>query len=197
MGYLNLEWLFFLPLTLPLPCCWVALVALILGFFLLPWKKLSSWQAKSLSLVGRLGLVKHVLSSMPLHIAMVLPLPKSVCYSIESCFRNFLWSVEFSKSRANYFSWDKVCLPISEGGLGIRRVHEFDTPCFIKLGWNAVSSTSLWASWFWDIYIKKGFFRSFISNCLGSCIWKNIKVVPLFLLQGLKWSIGNGKNVNL
>lgn len=133
MGYLNLEWLFFLPLTLPLPCCWVALVALILGLFLLPWKKLSSWQAKSLSLVGRLGLVKHVLSSMPLHIAMVLPLPKSVCYSIESCFRNFLWSVEFSKSRANYFSWDKVCLPISEGGLGIRRAHEFTLPASSSL----------------------------------------------------------------
>lgn len=45
--------------------------------------RLADLRANSLSFPGSLVLVKHVLGSLPLHIAMVLLLSKSVCYSIE------------------------------------------------------------------------------------------------------------------
>lgn len=54
--------------------------------------KLLGWRAKSLSFVGKVILVRHTLASMPLHIVMVIPLPRRVSDSIEQCMRNFLWS---------------------------------------------------------------------------------------------------------
>ena len=37
--------------------------------------RLDGWKAKCLSFVGRLIMVKHVLSSIPLHISLVIPIP--------------------------------------------------------------------------------------------------------------------------
>lgn len=65
-------------------------------------KKLASWRAHSLSFSGQLVLIKHVLASMPLHIAMVLPCSVSICKSIESCMRQFLWSASETKTKVNY-----------------------------------------------------------------------------------------------
>lgn len=46
-------------------------------------QKFSGWKAKPLSLAGGLILLKHVISSMTLHISLVSPIPKSICKSSE------------------------------------------------------------------------------------------------------------------
>lgn len=80
-------------------------------------------------------------------------------------------------------------------GVGIRRIHELNSACFIKLGSVAVSSSS-WATWFRDRYLREVFYKSSLSSSLGSCIWREIKSIAPFILQGLKWRIGNGRSVN-
>lgn len=80
-------------------------------------------------------------------------------------------------------------------GVGIRRIHELNSACFIKLGWVAVSSSS-WATWFRDRYLRKVFYKSSLSSSLGSCIWREMKSIAPVILQGLKWRIGNGRSVN-
>lgn len=59
--------------------------------------------------------------------------------------KNFLWSAETTRSRRNFIRWQVVCLPTEEGGLGIRRLQEQNEVSFLKLGWQAASSHSLWA----------------------------------------------------
>lgn len=100
-------------------------------------KKLSGWWGKSLPFAGRLVLTKHALASIPLHISLVLPLPKSTCAAIERLMRNFLWSASSSKEKANFASWRKVCPPFSEGGLSICHICEVNKACAIRLGWRA------------------------------------------------------------
>lgn len=63
--------------------------------------KLSGWKTKALSFVGRLILVKHVISSMPLHISLSTPFPKKVSLHIERILRNFLWSAGCLKTKHN------------------------------------------------------------------------------------------------
>lgn len=92
-------------------------------------QKLTGWRANSLSFIGRLVLVKHVLASLSLHIAMALPLPISVCKSLEKCFMNFLWFASWEKRKLNSVGWEKVCLPKSEGGLGLRHLQEVNRAC--------------------------------------------------------------------
>lgn len=63
--------------------------------------KLASWKTKCLSFAGRLTLERHVLSFVPLHISLILPLPNYTCLHIERLVRNFMWSANPAQSRSN------------------------------------------------------------------------------------------------
>lgn len=53
-------------------------------------KKLAGWKGKLLSFGGKIVLIKHVLSSMPIHIVSILNLPKRVLSTLKGIFSNFL-----------------------------------------------------------------------------------------------------------
>lgn len=105
--------------------------------------RLTSWKAKTLSFAGCLILIKHVLSSIPIHTTAVVPIPISICNDIERLMRNFLWSGSGQSTKINYVNWNLVCLPKSEGGLGIRKTSEVNDACLLKLGWQASTATTL------------------------------------------------------
>lgn len=106
--------------------------------------KTTSWVFfKFLSSVGRLILVRHVLSSIPLHISLVLSLPSKTCLLIERMMRNFMWSPNLEKKKSNLVRWKTVHLPKEEVGLGLRRVKEFNEVCLLKLAWSVISTDSL------------------------------------------------------
>ena len=117
-------------------------------------QRLASWKTKLLSFARRLILVRHVLSSIPLYISLVLPLPMKTCLLIKKLMRNFMWSANPEKIKANLVRWEVVCLPRSEGGLGLQRVKEFNDACLLKLAWSISSSNSVWAIWCRDRYLK-------------------------------------------
>ena len=114
----------------------------------------TGWKTKCLSFVGRLTLDRHVLSSIPLYISIVLPLPRKTCLQIERLMSYFLWSANPDKSRSSLVRWDTVCLPKAEGGLGLRRVTEFKEAYLLFLAWSAISVDLVWANWFRGRYFK-------------------------------------------
>lgn len=73
--------------------------------------KLSVWKSRLLSFTGRIVLVRHVLSSLATHIALIFPLPKSVSILMESFMCNFLWSSAPIKLKRNQIKWKVVYLP--------------------------------------------------------------------------------------
>ena len=62
--------------------------------------RLDGWRAKCLSFAGRLAIIKHVLSTIPLHISLVIPILIRTYLQIESLMRNFLWSSSSDKKRS-------------------------------------------------------------------------------------------------
>lgn len=110
--------------------------------------RLAGWKTKCLSFAGRLTLVRHVLASIPPHIALVLPLPSKTCLHIEWLTRKFLWSASPDKLKSNLVRWELVCLLKSEGGLGLHRVKEFNEACLRFLAWFVINADSPWAIWF-------------------------------------------------
>lgn len=86
--------------------------------------RLSEWKLRCLSFAGCLTLVKHVFSSIPLHITMVIPIPSKTCLTLERLMRDFLWSASSDNSRNNHVNWATVCLPKKEGGLRLHRIKE-------------------------------------------------------------------------
>ena len=62
--------------------------------------------------------------------------------------RNFLWLPNMGDNGIKVFpfvSWDNVCRPKSEGGLGIRKNDEVNRATITKLGWRIlIDNDSIW-----------------------------------------------------
>ena len=82
--------------------------------------RLAGWKTKLLSTGGKLTLIKSVLSSIPIYTLAILPVPKSVHYELDRLYAKFLWNDKDS-NRHHWVAWDKICRPLSYGGLNIRR----------------------------------------------------------------------------
>ncbi|GJU13779.1 putative reverse transcriptase domain, reverse transcriptase zinc-binding domain protein [Tanacetum coccineum] len=160
--------------------------------------RIGDWKNKSLSFAGRLQLCRSVLSSMQVYWASVLVIPKGIILDIHQLIRGFLWcNGELKRGKAKV-AWNDICLPKSEGGLGLRCLDIFNSALMTTHIWNIVSNKeSLWVRWihtyklrgrsFWDIPIK----------CDVSWGWLKLLqlrelVRPFFWVQ-----LGNGEKTSL
>lgn len=158
---------------------------------------LERWKTKYLSFARRLILVKHVLSSIPLHISLVILIPSKTCNLIESLMRNFRWSANSERKRSHMVRWETIYLPKLEGGLGLPRIKELNEACMLYLGWFAATSDSTWARWFRYRYFRSSSIWNPSNPVAGSCIWKRIKALSFFLQRDSKCILGNGHSISL
>ena len=89
-------------------------------------KKLSGWKRLYLSKGVKLMLLKSTLSSLPTYFLSLFTIPKAVAARLESIQRNFLWRSSKESFIYPLMAWEKVCLPVEMGGLGIRSVVSFN-----------------------------------------------------------------------
>ncbi|XP_071906094.1 uncharacterized protein [Coffea arabica] len=82
--------------------------------------KLAGWQKKLLSQGGRLILIKHVLSAIPTHVLAIMDPPSGVLKELEQIMANFFWGLTELGPKHHWRSWEKLCFPVEEDGLGIR-----------------------------------------------------------------------------
>ena len=93
-------------------------------------QKLAGWK-KYLSKGGKLMLLKSTLSSLPTYFLSLFTIPTYVANRIEKLQRDFLWG----NSKTHLVGWDKVCAPIANGGLGIRKLTTFNKALLGKWLW--------------------------------------------------------------
>ena len=84
--------------------------------------KLAGWKKLYFSKGGRLTLLKSTLSSLSTYFLSLFIIPTYVANRIEKLQINFLWG----DSKTHLVGWDKVCAPITNGGLGIRKLTNFN-----------------------------------------------------------------------
>ena len=98
-------------------------------------RKLSGWKRIYLSKGGRLMLLKSTLSSLPTYYLSLFTIPKSMATRLESIQRNFLWESSEGSFKYPLVAWEKVCLPVEMGGLGLRSVVSFNQVLLGKWLW--------------------------------------------------------------
>ncbi|GKC76206.1 putative gag-pol polyprotein [Tanacetum coccineum] len=133
--------------------------------------RVNDWRNKFLSLAGRLQLIRSVLSSMDIYWASVFILPSRIVHDLEQLMRGFLWCQgEMKKGKAKV-AWDSVCMPKHEGGLGIRRIEDFNISLMATHIWSIFTHReSLWVKLV-HTYKLKG--RSFWDvPCRGDASWR-------------------------
>nr|GEU42158.1 RNA-directed DNA polymerase, eukaryota [Tanacetum cinerariifolium] len=81
--------------------------------------RLSKWKVSSLSIGGRLTLLKSVISSMSLYHMSIFKVPLGVINHIESIRRSFFNGVDGSNKKMMWISWKKLLMSKKKGGLGL------------------------------------------------------------------------------
>ncbi|GJY24271.1 RNA-directed DNA polymerase, eukaryota, reverse transcriptase zinc-binding domain protein [Tanacetum coccineum] len=117
--------------------------------------------------------------------------PIACCNVMYKCIR------ELTKGKAKV-SWDKICKPKDQGGLGLKNLGVWNEVLMIKHLWNvAVKKDTLWVKW---IYMEK---LKDISIWEAQCDdkstvgWKNILSLRDKVRKHIGWKLGNGKSVNI
>lgn len=95
--------------------------------------KLASWKGSLLSIAGRVELIKSAIQSMLLHSMAIYVSSISLVRDIERMIKRFIWSGEVSKSKVIIVAWNNMCLPLEEGGLGIRSIIKLNEAFKLKL----------------------------------------------------------------
>ena len=98
-------------------------------------KKLSGWKHLYLSKGGRLTLLRSTLSSFPMYFLSLFTIPKFVAIRMKSIQRNFLLGSFEGSFKYPLVAWEKVCLPVELGGLGVRSVASFNQALLEKWLW--------------------------------------------------------------
>lgn len=83
-------------------------------------QKIEGWKARTLSIGGRLTLIKNVLNSVPIHMLVVLRPPKIVLDIIQTNMYGFLWGANKHQWVAQHW----ISKDINQGGLGVASLEQ-------------------------------------------------------------------------
>nr|GEX96639.1 RNA-directed DNA polymerase, eukaryota, reverse transcriptase zinc-binding domain protein [Tanacetum cinerariifolium] len=109
-------------------------------------KRLSKWKMNTLSIGGRLTLIKSVLSSTPLYHLSLFKAPMGVLNYIESLRSHFFNGHDIKSKKATWVNWKKSLVAKDRGGLGILSLYAMNRGLLLKWVWRFVSQkNTLWA----------------------------------------------------
>ncbi|XP_031127667.1 uncharacterized protein LOC116029767 [Ipomoea triloba] len=157
-------------------------------------ERINGWQKKLLSRAGKEVLLKSIAQAMPLFSMSVFLLPLNVCDSIEKVMNAFWWNTKSSSSRGiHWLSWSRLAIPKSNGGLGFKRLHEFNVALLTKQGWRLLVNPHALVS----RVLKAKYFPKtcFLEANIGhnpSYLWRSILAGQKVLRKGVIRRVGNG-----
>lgn len=159
-------------------------------------RRIEVWTCRFLSFAGRLQLIKSVLFSIQGYWSAYLFLPKGVLKKIQGILANFFWGGTSSSTKQHKVAWSDVCMPIAEGGLGIRNLITWNQASILFQLWRIVKNfnSSLWISWLRCFLLRnKGFWT--MKSC-SYCSWAVKKILdnrPI-AMRYIKYVAGRNSN---
>jgi hypothetical protein len=128
-------------------------------------KKINNWCYRWLSLGGRLMLLKAVLSSQPIYWMSLAIVPGSVLKILRNCMFNFLWKRNGVSHAMHLCNWERLFLPFSFGGWGVRNIFYFSKSLAANTCWRVLMGEGLWHKVILDKYLyQKSATNWFISK---------------------------------
>lgn len=116
---------------------WIWLVATI-------ERRLNIWHHKHLSRDGHLVLLNAVLEATHLYCMSLTWIPRGILTRIQNIYCRFLWKGKHAGRIFAWTRWEILALPKKWGGWGIKSLCHFSTTLVAKLGWQLITSCSLW-----------------------------------------------------
>jgi hypothetical protein len=107
--------------------------------------KFGSIKANKLNHAGRLQYIKSVLSSILVYYMSTVLFSKTFIAKINAVIRKFWWTGIQDENPTNPIpcrSWDDICKPTTQGGLGIRDMKLINRSLLIHTTWNIINNVN-------------------------------------------------------
>ncbi|GJZ47149.1 RNA-directed DNA polymerase, eukaryota [Tanacetum coccineum] len=107
--------------------------------------RLSKWKVKTLSIGGRLTLLKSVLGASPLYNMSIFKIPKGELKDMEAIRSKFFNGADSSERKITWIAWEKVLAAKKNRGLGVSSFFALNRALLLKWVWRFLSQDgSLW-----------------------------------------------------
>ena len=161
-------------------------------------RKIAGWKGNLLSNAGREILIKAVAQATPTYTMSVFKLPDSLCKELNPMMGNFWWGQKGRERRMAWVSWEKLCKPKSDEGMGFRDFKALNLALLAKQGWRMLENPNALVH---RVYKAKYFAnKSFLNAQVGrrpSYVWRSIMAAKDIIMKGSQWCIGNGQKVHI
>ncbi|GJR33170.1 RNA-directed DNA polymerase, eukaryota [Tanacetum coccineum] len=163
--------------------------------------RLFNWKMKTLSIGGRLTLLKSVLGSMSIFHMSIFKVPLGVLRKLESIRSHYFNGHDPNCNKASWVNWKMVLAHKDKGGLGVSSLFALNRGLMFKWIWRFYTQdTFLWVRVIKAIYGEAGNMDAKVKAGPTSC-WMSIvheakslvnKCIDLFKFMHFK--LGNGEN---
>ncbi|GJR85158.1 RNA-directed DNA polymerase, eukaryota, reverse transcriptase zinc-binding domain protein [Tanacetum coccineum] len=132
--------------------------------------RLSRWKLKTLSIGGRLTLLKSVLGAIPIYHMSIFEVPMKVLQRMESIRSRFFNGVDIHSKNSSWVRWKNVMASKDKGGLGVSSLFALNRALMFKWVWRFISQSSL----LWAMVIKAlhGEDSKIVGNGANTSFWE-------------------------
>ncbi|GJW36548.1 RNA-directed DNA polymerase, eukaryota [Tanacetum coccineum] len=158
--------------------------------------RLSKWKSSTLSIGGRLTLLKSVLGSSPIYTMSLYKVPKSVLNEMESIRRRFFYGSHGAVNKITWVKWSKVLAAKKYGGLGVSSYFALNRALLFRWVWRfTVRDNTLWYRVISSIHGDRSSHCSYRFPSVWGKIIREVHVLKnqgIDLLSYCRIRVGNG-----
>ncbi|KAL8112201.1 hypothetical protein AgCh_019769 [Apium graveolens] len=100
-------------------------------------QKIQQWKVQNISKTGKLTLLKGAAQTIPNFWMQLFLIPTEICESIEKKMNSYWW-----ESGIKWMSWSRLCEVKEGGGLGFKRLREFNMTMLAKQAWRLMNNAN-------------------------------------------------------
>nr|GEX16487.1 RNA-directed DNA polymerase, eukaryota [Tanacetum cinerariifolium] len=165
--------------------------------------QLSKWKLKTLSIGGRLALLKSVLGSTPIYHMSLFKVPKKVLHRMESMRSHVFNGAELSSKNLVWVKWKHALASKDKGGFGVSSLFALNRALMFKWVWHFITpGSSLWVRVIKALHGYDGKIGQKVKSCYPSLWLDIIDGVEMFKSRGIDLvslihsNLGNGENTS-
>ncbi|GJS56871.1 RNA-directed DNA polymerase, eukaryota [Tanacetum coccineum] len=161
--------------------------------------RLSKWKVKTLSIGGRLTLLKSVLGAVPIYNLSIYKAPKRVLHDMEMLRSKYFNGGDSQDSRILWVAWERVLSSKKNGGLGVSSFFTLNRALLLKWLWRFLSQdNSLWSYVIRAIHGPRLELHSYSTQFVWAIILREVQLLAsegFDFLSRCKISVGDGIKV--
>ena len=160
--------------------------------------RLDVWYYQHLLQGGKEVLIKSRGLSLSTFAMSCFKLPKTIITKLSSMLVAFWWGTEDHHRKIHWVFWERLCLPIDQGGMGFRDLEVFNQAMLAKQAWKVLSSPDCFlASLLKSRCFLDGEFLYVSLGARPSYAWCSLLYGRELLMKGLRHKVGNGRQTRV